>query len=127
MLSPMARTVPELPTASSQPRRRNAAWYGSMAWRAATRARCMRFCESRPSAKNSSLRRTQPICRLSSLERLESFADDDLGAAAADVADQAPAGPGGHGVRDARIDEARLFDAGDDFDRDGRALRARAR
>ena len=26
-------------------------------------------------------------------------------------------GPGGHGVRHARIDEARLFDAGDDFDR----------
>ena len=65
MLSPIARTVPELPTASSQPRRRNAAWYGSIAWRAATRARCMRFCESRPSAKNSSLTRTQPICRLS--------------------------------------------------------------
>ena len=116
MLSPMARTVPELPTASSQPRRRNAAWYGSMAWRAATRARCMRFCDSRPSAKNSSLRRTQPDLQALELQRLESFADDDLGAAAADVADQAAPGTCGHGVRDARVDEARFFDAGDDFD-----------
>ena len=50
------------------------------------------------------------------LERLQTLADDDLGAAAADVADQTAARPGRHGVRNAGIDEPRLFDAGDDFD-----------
>src|SRR4029077_993765 len=51
------------------------------------------------------------------LERSQLLADDELGAAAADVDHQAPAGLLRHGVRDAGIDEARLFHAGDDLDR----------
>ena len=50
------------------------------------------------------------------LQRLRALADDEFGAAAADVAYQAAAGLGRHGVRDAGVDEARLFHAGDDFD-----------
>ncbi len=58
------------------------------------------------------------------------FADDDLGAAAADVGDQAPPGFAGHRVRDAEINQARFFDTGDDFDgmaeRRARAIQERA-
>ena len=50
-------------------------------------------------------------------QRIEAFADDELGAAAADVHHQSPARVVGNRVGDAEIDEARLFDAGDDFDR----------
>ena len=50
------------------------------------------------------------------LQRLQPLTDDDLRAAAADVADQAAPGTRCHRVRHAGIDEARLFDAGDDFD-----------
>ena len=50
------------------------------------------------------------------LQRLGPLADDQLGAAAADVAHQAPAGLGGHGVGHPRIDQAGLLHAGDDFD-----------
>ena len=50
-------------------------------------------------------------------QRRESVADDELGAAAADVHDQAPPAHVRHGVRDAKVDEARLFHAGDDLDR----------
>src|SRR6185437_5987609 len=50
------------------------------------------------------------------LERGEPLADDELGAAAADVHHQAPAGLARHGVRDARINESRLLHAGDDLD-----------
>ncbi len=50
------------------------------------------------------------------LERREPIADDQLGAAAADVDDQPPARLARHGMRDARVDEARLFHARNDFD-----------
>ena len=51
------------------------------------------------------------------LERRESLADDHLGAAAADVDHQPPPRLVRHGVRDARVDQARLFHAADDLDR----------
>ena len=47
---------------------------------------------------------------------MQAFADDDLGAAAADIGDQASSRLAGHRLRDAKIDQARFFDAGDDFD-----------
>ena len=47
----------------------------------------------------------------------EPLADDQLGAAAADVDHQPVAGLARRGVRDAEVDQARLFDAGDDLDR----------
>src|SRR5579883_510869 len=50
------------------------------------------------------------------VERREPLADDELGAAAADVDHQAPAGLARHGVRHAGIDEPRLLHAGDDLD-----------
>jgi len=49
-------------------------------------------------------------------DRLQTVADDELGAAAADVGHQASAGLAGHGVRDAGVDQARLLHTGDDFD-----------
>ena len=51
----MARTVPELPTACSQPLRRMAACTGSSSRRAATRSRPKRLAEMRPSLKKRSL------------------------------------------------------------------------
>ena len=45
------------------------------------------------------------------------LADDQLGAAAADVHDESMAVLARGRVRDAEVDQARLFDAGDDFDR----------
>ena len=48
--------------------------------------------------------------------RLVAFADDELGAAAADVDDESRAVRGIRVMRDAEIDQARLFDAGDDVD-----------
>ncbi len=48
--------------------------------------------------------------------RLVAFADDELGAAAADIDDEKRAVRGIRVVRDAEIDQARLFDAGDDVD-----------
>src|SRR5262249_40712569 len=98
MLSPIARTVPELPTASSQPRRRKAAWYGSIAWRAPTRAPWLRFTHRRPAAKILLAQAHASDLQALHLERLQSFADDDLRAAAADVADQPPTRAGRHGV-----------------------------
>ncbi len=59
---------------------------------------------------------TQPMCRLSSFSGIEPLADDQLGAAAADVDDQPLAGLVRHRVRDADVDQARLLDAGDDLD-----------
>ena len=56
------------------------------------------------------------------LQRLEMLADDDLGAAAADVDHQPPAVFVRQVVRDARIDQARLLHAGDDFDRETQRL-----
>jgi hypothetical protein len=50
-------------------------------------------------------------------QRLEALADDELGAAAADVGDQALAGGVGEGVGNAQVDQARFFTAGDDLDR----------
>src|SRR6185437_8779475 len=50
------------------------------------------------------------------LERHQPLADDELGAAAADVQNQAPAGLARHGVRHAGVDEPRLLHAGDDLD-----------
>ena len=78
---------------------------------------CMRFSVMPPSAKCARLRLTQPMYRLSSCLAARAFADDELGAAAADVDDQPATGLARHRVRDAEIDEARLLDAGDDFDR----------
>jgi len=51
------------------------------------------------------------------LERREGLADDELGAAAADVDHQAPSRLVRHGVRHAQVDESRLLHAGNDFDR----------
>src|ERR1700732_2153402 len=51
------------------------------------------------------------------LKRRERFADDALGAAAADVDHQAPSRLVRHGVRHAQVDESRLLHAGNDFDR----------
>ena len=48
--------------------------------------------------------------------RLVALADDDLGAAAADVDDEIRSVRGVGVVRDAEVDEARLLDAGDDLD-----------
>ena len=51
------------------------------------------------------------------LQGRQALADDELGAAAADVDHQALARLARHGVRDAGVDEARLLHAGDDLDR----------
>src|SRR5436305_295081 len=51
------------------------------------------------------------------VERRQPLADDELGAAPADVHHQALPGLARHGVRDARVDEPRLLHAGDDLDR----------
>src|SRR6185369_13368232 len=67
-------------------------------------------------AKESFAQRDAAHLQAFELERGETFADDQLGAAAADVDDQPPAGFARHGMRDAGVDEARLFHAGDDFD-----------
>ena len=50
-------------------------------------------------------------------QRVEMLADDELGAAAADVDDQAALRRIRHAVGDAEIDQARFFAAGHDFDR----------
>ncbi len=50
-------------------------------------------------------------------QRLETLADDELGAAAADVGNQALARGVGQGVGHAQVDQARLFTAGNDLDR----------
>ena len=49
-------------------------------------------------------------------QRIESFADDDLGRAAADIDHQPLVRAHGARVRDARVDQARLFEPGDDLD-----------
>ena len=49
-------------------------------------------------------------------QRLEALADDDLGAAAADVDHQPAAAIVRQVVRDTRVDQPRLFHAGNDFD-----------
>lgn len=46
---------------------------------------------------------------------LETLADDELGAAAADVADQPATAAVGHAVGDAEVDQAGFLAAGDDF------------
>ena len=101
---------------------------GSSSSRAATRALFKRLGDSLPSLKKRSLKDTQPICRLSSSSgslpspMMSSVLPPPMSH------DQAPARLGRHGVRHARIDQARLFHAGDDFDRDGpSASRARSR
>src|SRR3990167_7612774 len=50
-------------------------------------------------------------------QRLEALADDELGAATADIGDQAFARGVGDAVGDAEIDQARFFAPGDDFNR----------
>src|SRR6185503_9043588 len=50
------------------------------------------------------------------LQRGQAFADDQLGAATADVSNQSLARLGGHGMGDTGVDEAGLFHARDDFD-----------
>ena len=117
MASPMARTVPELPALVSQPRRRNAACTGSSSRRAARRARSKRLAEILPSRKKRSLKETQPICRLSSSR---GFSPSPM------ISSVLPPPmsttrrlPGSFGMVCATpaVDEARLFHAGDDFDR----------
>ena len=49
-------------------------------------------------------------------DRLEGVADDELGAPAADVHDEAPRGGARNAVRDAEVNQARLFTTGDDLD-----------
>src|SRR5262249_19585519 len=51
------------------------------------------------------------------LERLEMLADDEFGAAAADVDDEPALRRLGHTMRDTEVDQARFFAAGDDLDR----------
>ena len=75
-----------------------------------------------PSRKKRSLQETQPICRLSSSSGFNALADDELGAAAADVDHQALAWLARHGVRDARVNEPRLLHSGDDLDRVAESL-----
>src|SRR5207237_5009509 len=52
IVSPMARTVPELPAQVSQPRRRKVACTGSSSRRAARRARSKRLAEILPDRKS---------------------------------------------------------------------------
>ncbi len=49
-------------------------------------------------------------------DRFEGVADDELRAPSADVDDQAPRGGACNSMRDAEVDQARLFLAGDDLD-----------
>src|SRR6185312_11887199 len=51
------------------------------------------------------------------LEGAQALPNDELGAAAADVRDQAPPGLARHGMRDTGVDEPRFLHAGDDLDR----------
>ncbi len=60
-----ARTVPEAPTARSQPRRRNPASTGSNWVRAASTARCQARPLRRPSGKWARVQLMHPMCRLS--------------------------------------------------------------
>src|SRR5262249_26483348 len=50
-------------------------------------------------------------------QRIETFADDEFGAATTDVNDQAPPRVVRNRIGDAQVDEARLLDTGNDFDR----------
>ena len=115
------------PRRGSQPRRRNTAWIGSSSSRAASRARSMRLGESRPSPKKRWLSDTQPICRLSSSSG--SKRSPMMISVLPPPMSTTSRRPGfvRQVVRHARVDQARLLHAGDDLDRETRALRARAR
>ena len=75
-----------------------------------------RFCGDLAVAEEALAQRHAAHLQALELERREALADDQLGAAAADVHDEPLAGLARHGVRDAGVDEARLFHAGDDLD-----------
>ena len=101
----------------------------------AVRAPAARRCAPARSASRRSGRRrksagsspTQPTDRLSSSSGLKPSPMTISVRAAADVDHQALVRAHRAGVRDARIDQARLLQTGDDLDRDVRAPRARAR
>ena len=82
-----------------------------------------RLRESLPSAKKRRVVAMQPSLQALALDRLEAFADDEFGRAAADVHDQAAACPpcGGLRVGHAQVDQAGFLAAGDHFDARGRA------
>ena len=70
-----------------------------------------------PSRKKRSLEGHATHLQALEVQRREALADDQLRAAAADVDHQPSARLARHGVRDAQVNEARLFHAGDDFNR----------
>jgi hypothetical protein len=85
--------VPELPTAEAQPERRKSSRTGRTSRAPASSAFSMALGGDRPSAKWRRDMLTQPMCRLSRRPGGEALADDELGAAAADVHHQAALGP----------------------------------
>ena len=104
--------MPELPTTRSQPR---------LAVGDLDRLELLRAYEARPLeplrrqlAVGEEALRQRDAAEVQALElqRLEAVADDELGAAAADVDDQPARRLGRQRVRDAGIDQARLLDAG---------------
>ncbi len=101
----------------SQPRRRKAACTGSSSRRAARRARVHALGGDLAVAEEPLAQADAAHLQALELQRRQPLADDELGAAAADVDDQAPARLARHGVRHAGVDEPRLFHAGDDLDR----------
>ena len=64
-----------------------------------------------------------PSLKLRDREHLALLADEELGAAAADVDEQEPLVEDRHGLEHAEVDEAGLLDAGDDLDVDRRPRR----
>ena len=114
----MARTVPELPTAllpaAAAEGRLHRLELEPRGQPRALDALGARSCRRR---KKRSLSDDAAHLQALELQRLEALADDELGAAAADVDHQAPARLARHRVRDTGVDQARLFHAGDDFDR----------
>nr|AMK59572.1 conserved hypothetical protein [uncultured bacterium UPO75] len=70
----------------------------------------------RPSPKKTQAVRHAAQVQALQAQRLVMAADDELGAAAADVDHQLLAAVVRHAVGDAQINEPRLLDAGDDFD-----------
>src|SRR6185437_2859402 len=66
-------------------------------------------------AKESLAERHTTHLQALELQRRKALADDELGAASADVGDEPLTGFAGHGVCHAGVDEARLFHSSDDF------------
>ena len=86
------------------------------------------------SRKKRRVRRMAPSLKLRTARISLPLADQDLGAAAADVDQQQAPVEHGDGLQDAEVDEAGLLDAGDDLDLDaglvagpGRGSRRRSR